>query len=225
MSSVIFDVLPEISIIICTYNRAKHLNHCINSVIAQTFQDWELIIVDDGSTDNTFEIVDQYINVLPNIRYLKHQNKKQCHAKNAGIQASFGKYITFLDSDDAYLPEHLDTRIKYMQQHPEIDLIEGGFVTDEEIWVADYFQPGKTINLRECVLGPTFFGKRQVFFALKGFNNMIYGEDTDFWERAEKICQTRKLPDLQTYVYTRAETSVTKSFLSSQSTSSKIVQD
>lgn len=213
MNSVIFDIIPEISIIICTYNRAKYLSRAIDSVIAQTFKDWELVIVDDGSNDHTFEIVNQYIQNFPNIRYLKHQNKKQCHAKNAGIQACFGKYITFLDSDDAYLPEHLDTRWEYMQQHPEIDLIEGGFATDEEIWVADYYQPGKTINLRECVLGPTFFGKRQVFFDLKGFNNMTYGEDTDFWERGEKLFRTQKLPDLQTYVYTRAETSVTKSFL------------
>ncbi|MBD2496327.1 glycosyltransferase family A protein [Nostoc sp. FACHB-280] len=212
MTHVNFDLLPEISIIICTYNRGKYLNRCINSVLAQTFQDWELIIVDDGSNDNTFEIVDQYINVFPNIRYLKHQNKKQCYAKNAGIQASFGKYITFLDSDDTYLPEHLDLRIKYMRQYPEIDLIEGGFLADEEIWVADYFQPGKKINLRECVLGATFVGKRQVFFELQGFNNMGYGEDTDFWERANQVFKTQKLPQFQTYVYTRAETSISRNF-------------
>ncbi|MBE9205384.1 glycosyltransferase family 2 protein [Nostoc sp. LEGE 06077] len=220
MSSVIFDVIPDISIILCTYNREKYLNRCINSVIAQIYQDWELIIVDDGSTDNTFEIVNQYIHIFPNIRYLKHQNKKLWHAKNTGIQASFGRYITFLDSDDAYLPEHLAARIKYMQEHPEIDLIEGGFATDEEVFVADYFQQGKTINLRECVLGPTFFGKRAVFFELKGFNNIAYGEDTDFWNRAEKAFKTQKTPHLQTYVYTRAETSITKSVLEEISQSS-----
>ncbi|OUL19428.1 glycosyltransferase family A protein [Nostoc sp. 106C] len=212
MSSIFFDIIPEISIVICTYNRAKHLNKAIDSVIAQTFKDWELIIVDDGSQDNTFEIIDSYIENFNNIRYLKHRNKKQCYAKNAGIQASFGNYITFLDSDDAYKPNHLESRLEYMQAHSEIDLIQGGFATEEDIWVADYFNPGEKINIQECVLGPTFFGKRHVFFDLQGFKHMLYGEDTDLWERAEKTFRIQKIVTPQTYLYTRAETSVSKTF-------------
>lgn len=212
MSSIVFDIIPEISVVICTYNRAKYLELGINSVINQTFTDWELIIVDDGSQDDTFEKVNPYLEKFHNIRYLKHKNKKQCYAKNAGIQASFGKYLTFLDSDDTYKPNHLESRLAYMKDHPEIDLIEGGFFCEEEIIVADYYQPGKLINLRECVLGPTFFGKRHVFFGLQGFKHMTYGEDTDLWERAEKTFRTQKITVPETYVYTRAETSVSKSF-------------
>lgn len=213
MTPIKFDPSPEISVVICTYNRDTYLDNGINSVINQTFTDWELIIADDGSQDNTFEIVNRYVQKFPNIRYLKHQNKKQAYAKNAAIQASFGKYITILDSDDAYKPNHLESRLEYMKNHPEIDLIEGGFASEEEIFVADYFQPGQTINLRECVLGPTFFGKRKVFFELGGFENIHYGEDTDFWQRAEKIFKTQKVTEPQTYLYTRAENSVTKSVL------------
>ncbi|WP_392530604.1 glycosyltransferase family 2 protein [Nostoc sp. C117] len=212
MSPIIFDIIPEISIILCTYNRAKYLNECINSVINQTFKYWELIIVDDGSQDNTFEIINPYIEEFNNIRYLKHRNKKQCYAKNAGIQASFGRYITFIDSDDTYKPNHLESRVEYMKAHPEIDLIEGGFTIEEEIWLADYYNPGQKINLRECVLGPTFFGKRHVFFELQGFKHFLYGEDTDFWARAEKIVRTQKITQPETYIYTRGETSVTKTF-------------
>lgn len=213
MERIMIDKIPEISVILCTYNREKYLKNCIESVLAQTFPNWELMVVDDGSQDNTFDLVNAYLKKFDNIRYLKHQNKKLWYAKNVGIQASFGNYITFLDSDDAYQPNHLASRLEYMRANPEIELLEGGFETEEEVWVADYFQPGKTINLRECVLGPTFFGKRQVFFELNGFNNIAYGEDTDFWYRAEKRFKTHKLTEPQTYIYTRAETSITKNFL------------
>jgi glycosyltransferase involved in cell wall biosynthesis len=219
MSPITFDISPEISIIVCTYNRAHYLNKGIDSVLNQTFTNWELLIVDDGSSDNTFEIVNPYLEKYNNIRYLKHQNKKQCYAKNAGIQASFGKYLTLLDSDDSYKPNHLESRLEYMKANPAIDLIEGGFFSDEEILVADYFQPGKLINLRECVLGPTFFGKRKVFFELQGFKHMTYGEDTDLWERAEKIFKTQKIKEPETYIYTRAETSVSKNFTNNFSSS------
>jgi glycosyltransferase involved in cell wall biosynthesis len=219
MTSITFNINPEISVILCTYNRVKYLKTCIDSVINQSFSDWELVIVDDGSHDETFTLVDSYLQQFPNVRYLKHQNRKLGYSKNAGVQASFGKYITFIDSDDAYKPNHLQTRLEYMQAHPEIDLIQGGFYSEEEIFVADYFQPGKTINLKECVLGPTFFGKRKVFFELKGFQNISYGEDTDFWERAEKIFSTAKLREPETYIYTRAETSITKSVLEQISSS------
>ncbi|WP_414526594.1 glycosyltransferase family 2 protein [Nodularia chucula] len=220
MSSINFNIKPEVSVVLCTYNRVNYLKTCIDSVINQTFKDWELVVVDDGSQDHTFTLVDAYLQKFPNIRYLKHQNRKLGHSKNAGIQASFGKHITFIDSDDAYKANHLKSRWEYMQAHPEVDLIEGGFYSEEEIFVADYFQPGKTINLRECVLGPTFFGKRHVFFQLKGFDNISYGEDTDFWERAEKIFTTAKVKEPETYIYTRAETSITKSVLEQISSSS-----
>jgi glycosyltransferase involved in cell wall biosynthesis len=213
MTTVLFDINPEISIVLCTYNRAKYLNDCIDSVINQTFQYWELLVVDDGSNDNTFEILNPYIEEYPSIRYFKHQNRKQALSKNVGIQASLGKYITFLDSDDTYKINHLESRLTYMQSHPDVDLIEGGIFMEEDFFVLDYFQPEKTINVRDCVLGATFFGKRRVFFELKGFNQISYGEDTDFWQRAEKIFKTKKIREPETYVYTRSETSISKSFL------------
>lgn len=208
---MMFDLNPEISIILPTYNRAKHLAKAIESVINQTYKDWELIIVDDGSKDDSFAVINPYLNCAK-IRYIKHKNRKAGYARNAGIQASFGRYITFLDSDDIYFPNHLQTRIDYMKSHPEIDLIFGGYETDtdEEIWIVDYFNQDRLVNLKECVMTNTFFGKREVFFELRGFNNFAYGEDTDFWLRAEQTFKTQKILEPKTYLYTRAETSVTK---------------
>ncbi len=217
MPPLLFDPAPQISIILCTYNRALYLPRCLNSILEQTYTDWELLIVDDGSQDQTFQVADPYIQKNRNIRYLKHQNRKLAYAKNAGIQASFGHFITFIDSDDAYAPEHLASRIAFMQSHPEIDLIEGGFFSEEEIFVVDYFQPDRVINLRECVLGPTFFGKRSVFWQMRGFHYITYGEDTDFWHRAAQEFRVHRLTEPQTYIYTRAETSITKSVLAERS--------
>jgi glycosyltransferase involved in cell wall biosynthesis len=200
---------PVVSIIICTYNRAEYLEACINSVFRQTYKQWELIIVDDGSGDNTFEVVNKYLN-FPNTRYVKHKNIKLALSRNIGLLLSFGDYITFLDSDDTYKENHIQSRLDFMLENTEVDLVQGGVEFSEEIFVADYYKPGNLINLRECVLGPTFFGKRKVYFELNGYNNIHYGEDTDFWERAEKIFNVRWLTEPETYVYTRAENSISK---------------
>ncbi len=210
MSPIKFDHQPKISIVTCTYNRDYCLAKCIDSVVNQTFSEWELIIVDDGSNDDTFNVIDKYLSDFNNIRYLKQKNKKQAYAKNTGIQASFGEYITFLDSDDSYLYNHLESRIKYMQANPEVDAISGGFTTDEEIFVVDYFQPEQKINIKQCVIVGTIFAKRKVFFELQGFNNLSYGEDTEFWLRVKEKFNARIISQPETYVYTRAIDSISK---------------
>lgn len=205
-------ITPAVSVILPSYNRASYLPACIESVLAQSCADWELIVVDDGSSDHTFEVVNPYIQRLRHVRYLKHQNIGLALTKNIGIQVALGSYITFIDSDDTYKADHLQSRVAFLQSHPQIDLIEGGFATEEEVWVADFFDTSNRVNLRDCVLGPTFFGKRHVFFELNGFTNIAYGEDTDFWLRAEQQFATHKLSEPETYCYTRAAESITKRF-------------
>ncbi len=207
---------PDVSVILPSYNRAHHLDQCIASVVEQSFDRWELLVVDDGSQDDTFAVVNRWLQQSDKIRYLKHQNRGAGLSRNVGIQASFGHYITFIDSDDRYLPDHLQTRVDYMNHHPHVDLISGGFKTEEEVWVVDYFQPDRKINIRECVICPTFFGKREVFFALNGFNDAIYGEDTDLWLRAEQQFNTEKLTTPETYLYTRASDSTSRVYTDSQ---------
>lgn len=98
--------MVKFSIILPTYNRAHRIGKAIESIINQTHQNWELIIVDDASTDHTFERVSQFSD--ERIRYLRNdQNQERCISRNRGIKESKGDYICFLDSDDYHLPNHL----------------------------------------------------------------------------------------------------------------------
>jgi glycosyltransferase involved in cell wall biosynthesis len=102
------------SIIIPSYNRANHLPKAIESVLAQSFTDWELIIVDDGSTDNTRELVASYND--PRIKYIYQENAERSAARNNGIRNAKGEWICFLDSDDVYAPNHLQVISEYIEK-------------------------------------------------------------------------------------------------------------
>jgi len=105
--------LPKVSIIIPTYNCREFIGRAIRSVLDQTFQDFELIIVDDGSTDNTKEIVNDLIKKDKRIKYIYQENSGgPGKPMNTGILASRGEFIAFLDSDDEWLPEKLEKQLK-----------------------------------------------------------------------------------------------------------------
>jgi len=202
MITVYKDSAPLVSVVMPTFNRKSLLNRSINSVLKQSYTDWELVIVDDGSSDNSFEIIDKYISKYENIRYLRHSNRKSPLATNAGILASCGEYITFLGSDDEYKPDHLKLRVDYLKKNPSVDMIHGGVEIIGHPFVKDKNDLTKEIHISECVVGGTFFGKRSLFFELDGFRNLVYSDDSDFFERAEKKFKIAKV-DLPTYIYYR----------------------
>ena len=101
---------PVVSVIIPTYNRAHLIGRAIRSVLDQTYQDWELIVVDDASTDDIPGIVKGFTD--GRVKYIRHdENKGAAAARNTGIQAARGAYIAFLDSDDEWLPEKLERQV------------------------------------------------------------------------------------------------------------------
>ncbi len=193
---------PMVSIVLPTFNREKLLQRAINSVLNQEFRDWELIIVDDGSLDNTFNLVNSYLIKYENIRYLKHSNRKLPLSLNAGIMLSVGKYACFLGSDDEYKSSYIIERVKFMNENPNVDLIYGGAEIVGNPFVKDKNDLTKQIHLSECVIGGTFFGKREVFVELNGFNDLNYSEDSDFYERVIKRFNVVKV-EFQSYIYYR----------------------
>lgn len=104
-----------VSVVIPTYNREKVIIRAVNSVISQTYQNFEIIIVDDGSTDNTIDIINKIND--KRIKIIKNDHKGANHARNTGIINSKGKYIAFLDSDDEWMPEKLEYQLAFMKDN------------------------------------------------------------------------------------------------------------
>ena len=206
---------PEVSVILSVFNREQYLKRCIGSLLQQSFKNWELIAVDDGSEDNSFEVLKEYQTNYPGIYIIRQKNMKLPLSRNKGIMASKGKYITFLDSDDEYAEDHLLMRVEYLNNHPEVDMIRGGVDIIGNEYVRDKDNPKRFIHLSECSVGATFFGRRNVFLMLNGFRNLEYSEDSDFLERAEKCFNIEKV-DFNTYKYYReAPDSITNSYYNS----------
>ena len=193
--------VPLVSIIIPTFNRVILLKRAIDSVIAQSFKDFEIIIADDGSKDNTFDLVVEFQNKFENIRYLRHSNRKLPINLNTAIQTSIGKYITFLGSDDEYKTNHIELRVKEIESN-DFDFIHGGVEVVGNPYVKDKFDRSKLVHLDQCTIGGTFFAKREVFINMNGFINIEYSEDSDFFERAKNKFKIKKV-DHPTYIYYR----------------------
>jgi glycosyltransferase involved in cell wall biosynthesis len=193
---------PSVSVIIATYNREKLLPRALDSLLKQTLHNWECIIVDDGSDDNTFAVVNEYLVKDQRFRYMKHGNKKPPLTFNSGIQASVGRFVTFLGSDDEYKDKHLQLRYDFMINNPKVDLIQGGVEIVGHPYVKDMKDLSKEIHISECKVGGTFFGKREIFFELEGFRNLEYADDADFWKRAERKFNLTEV-DYPTYIYYR----------------------
>src|SRR5205814_2345 len=111
----------QVSVIIPCYNQAHFLHEAIESVLAQTYSNREIIVVDDGSTDNTAEVAGRYSAV----RHIYQENAGPSAARNTGVTKSRGEYLVFLDADDRLLPEALEIGVDCLRQHPECAFVSG----------------------------------------------------------------------------------------------------
>jgi len=111
---------PLVSVVIPTYNRSLYLKQAIESVQGQTYDNWELVIIDDGSTDDTFDIVKKYSERDKRIKYFRQENAGVAAARNAGISQSHGVWIAFLDDDDCWFSHKLDMQMKFLAKNPRV---------------------------------------------------------------------------------------------------------
>lgn len=111
-----------ISVVVPTYNRARFLRFALNSVLAQTYRDFEVVVVDDGSTDETEHLVSEYSG---RVRYIYQENRGRGAARNVGVQHATGEYIAFLDSDDVWYLDKLARQIAFLEANPDSMFVHG----------------------------------------------------------------------------------------------------
>ncbi|MGD1918033.1 MAG: glycosyltransferase family 2 protein [Pleurocapsa sp.] len=123
-------VLPNVSVVIPAYNAAHFLGQALESIFAQTYTEYEIILVDDGSTDNTKTILEPY---LSRINYIYQPNKGVAAARNKGIEIAQGRLIAFLDADDLFLPQKLQQQVALFKLHPDVGMVVSGWqLTNEQ---------------------------------------------------------------------------------------------
>jgi glycosyltransferase involved in cell wall biosynthesis len=180
---------PMVSVIIPTYNRGWVLREAIDSVLAQDFKDFELIVVDDGSTDNTGEILESYDQDLI---VLRQSNRGVSAARNRGIAAAAGRLVAFLDSDDLWLPRKLSSQVDFFNSNPAALINQ-----TEEIWIRNGVRVNPKIrhhkfsgmifeqSLGLCLVSPSaVMIKRSLFDEVGVFDEDLPAcEDYDLWLR------------------------------------------
>jgi len=114
---------PLISVIIPCYNQAHYLSDAINSILSQTYNTWECIIIDDGSSDNTKYIASQFVNLDRRIKYLYQNNKGLAASRNLGLKMATGEFIQFLDADDKIASDKFQTQINIFAQNKNVDIV------------------------------------------------------------------------------------------------------
>lgn len=180
---------PFVSVVIPTYNRGWILREAVDSVLAQEYPAYEVIVVDDGSTDDTSSILRDYGN---RIRVVRQENRGVSTARNRGVCEATGNLIAFLDSDDLWLPGKLETQVDFFRTHTEVLICQ-----TEETWVrngrrvnpknrhkkpsGDIFEP----SLELCLVSPSaVMLRRELFEEMGGFDETLPAcEDYDLWLR------------------------------------------
>lgn len=194
--------MPKVSVIIPTYNCEKYLANAIDSALQQTYQDFEVIIIDDGSSDGTKELVKKYVNNYSDkIHYVHQQNKGVSAARNNGIKIANGEYIAFLDADDLWISTKLMDQMKLLEKDRGLVLVftdmqqtEGTKILYESflkekgyyplIAATDFFSE---LVKKALIYTSTVVVKKQIFDEVGVFNETYkVGEDHDLWLRIAK---------------------------------------
>ena len=191
---------PTISVIIPCYNYGNFISETLESIQKQTFKNWECIVVDDGSTDNSKAVVAEYVKKDPRIKYVYQENGGLFCARNTGIEHSIGEYLQFIDADDKLEVEKFERQLDAFSKNPDVGIVYSGLRffshnapdqlrygrTNNSKWALDKSGSGKTILpflVNSCgIMPPMPLVKKTVIGKVGNFAD-TYCEDWDFWLR------------------------------------------
>ena len=196
--------LPLVSVILPVFNGEKHLSECVESVLSQTFKDFEFIIVDDASTDNTVPMLKEFAKKDNRIIIVTHEvNQKQTAAANTAIKLSRGKYLARMDADDIALPNRFEKQVTFMEENPDIGLLGS--------WVDIIDDNGNILKIWHTHDSAGYLGWNLLFgtsFAHSsimmknsivkkvGFYQSPEAEDYDLWSRISRVTNVANLPEV-----------------------------
>jgi glycosyltransferase involved in cell wall biosynthesis len=200
---------PEISVIMPCYNAAAHLPASVGSVLAQTFANWELIAVDDGSSDATLNWLQAQTD--PRLRILSQTNQGVSAARNAGLAEATGRYVAFLDADDTWTPDYLEKMLAMLHTHPDAALAYCGWQNvglpggrGDPFVPPDYENANKLETLFSGCRWPIHAAlvKRQAIMAANGFNPVLKNaEDYALWLRVATAAPIVRVPEVLAFYH------------------------
>jgi glycosyltransferase involved in cell wall biosynthesis len=190
--------MERISVIIPTYNHEDYIGEAIESVLNQTRQSDEIIVVDDGSTDQTFNIISKYLN---DIIYVYKSNGGTSTALNTGIRRATGDWICWLSSDDLFMPKKLEKQLEYVNKYPNVGLIYTDFYVidkdpnkiisrerppqypDRKSWTESLLETGCLFNGSTTMIRMSLFYQAGLFVP-----ELLHSQDYNMWIRLSRIC-------------------------------------
>jgi glycosyltransferase involved in cell wall biosynthesis len=195
--------MPKISVVMSVYNGEKYLRPAVESILSQTFGDFEFIIVNDGSTDNSESILREYQSQDKRIRLVSRENQGLIYSLNEGIGLALGDYIARMDADDISMPERLEKQLKYIQEN---NLVIGGtwaeVIDDQGKKVKEFdYPPGEDqiknfTLLHNPFIHPTVMFQKNVFGQVGGYRKSFkHVEDYELWTRIVFKYRAGNLPE------------------------------
>ncbi|MBN2098587.1 MAG: glycosyltransferase family 2 protein [Dehalococcoidia bacterium] len=196
---------PKVSVVMPVYNGEKHLAEAVESILRQTFRDFEFIIIDDGSTDGSPDILRRYQKEDDRVRVYQQENRGCVAASNRGCQLARGEYVARMDHDDVSLPQRLAKQVSYLEAHPEIGVLGTWIQEIDSRGLKREIRPKLTkprvvawgLCFESCLPNPTVMMQRAVIERIGFYGTEVpYADDYDLWVRASSVTQLANIPEV-----------------------------